>query len=165
MVVAVSAVVLRTGVIRCGRIHTGMAIWTTAKMASVMAMAGTVRRMMRPISTPRVNANAAYPMGVMPRAPNSAGKKRLSKPPTDPSQAAWSMGLAHQPRARLSSPASAMLVSPSTPSLTASQRSRVTLWFQASRNEPLSSSRAISGAPQNRPITAGSTMISAAPRI
>src|SRR3974390_21964 len=25
---------------RCGRIHSGMAIWTTAKMARVMAMAG-----------------------------------------------------------------------------------------------------------------------------
>ncbi len=77
--------------------------------------------------------------------------------------AAWSMGLAHQPRMRLNNPAAAMLAKPTTLSLTASQRSRVTLWFQASRNVPVSSSRAISGAPQNRPITAGSRMISSAP--
>ncbi len=66
------------------------------------------------------------------------------------------MGLAHQPSIRLSTPAAARLARPRTVSLMASQRSRVTLWFQASRNVPLSSSRAISGAPQNRPITAGS---------
>ena len=44
---------------RCGRIHSGMAIWMTAKMARVMAMAGTVRRISAPAVTPRVKANAA----------------------------------------------------------------------------------------------------------
>ena len=44
---------------RCGRIHSGMAIWTAAKMARVTAMAGTVRRISAPAVTPRVKANAA----------------------------------------------------------------------------------------------------------
>jgi hypothetical protein len=36
-----------------------------------------------------------------------------------------------------------------------SQRRRVTLWFHTSRWVPSSSSRAISGAPQNAPMTTG----------
>ena len=66
-----------------------------------------------------------------------------------------SMGLNHQVRMRLSSPATAMLARPTTPSLTASQRVRVTLWVQASRKVPVSSSRATSGAPQKMPSSAG----------
>ena len=73
------------------------------------------------------------------------------------------MGLAHQPRIKLNSPAKAILARPSTPSLMASQRSRVTVWFQASRNVPDSSSPAMSGAPQNKPITTGSRMSTTAP--
>jgi hypothetical protein len=38
---------------------------------------------------------------------------------------------------------------------------RVTLWFHTSRWVPASSSRAISGAPQNSPISAGRTSTTA----
>jgi hypothetical protein len=48
-----------------------------------------------------------------------------------------------------------MAVRPTAVSLTASHRVRVTDWFQARAEVPVSSSRAISGAPQNRPMTAG----------
>jgi hypothetical protein len=41
------------------------------------------------------------------------------------------------------------------PSFAASQRVRLTLWVQASRWVPASTSRATSGAPQNTPSTAG----------
>ncbi len=44
---------------------------------------------------------------------------------------------------------------PTAPSLIATQRRLVTLWFQASRNVPVSSSLAISGAPQKIPMSAG----------
>jgi hypothetical protein len=47
-----------------------------------------------------------------------------------------------------------MAARPPTASLTASHRVRVTDWFQARAAVPVSSSRAISGAPQNRPTTA-----------
>jgi hypothetical protein len=56
---------------------------------------------------------------------------------------------------RLSSPAVATAASPTTASLMASQRVRVTLWFQASLPVCTSISRAISGAPQNTPMMAG----------
>ena len=56
---------------------------------------------------------------------------------------------------RLSSPAVAMAARPIRPSLTASQRVRVTLWFQASRKVPASISRVTSGAPQKTPMMAG----------
>src|SRR5215470_2099615 len=59
MLAGLSAEVARSGVIRCGRIQLGMAIWTKAKAASVMAMAGMVRRITIPTVTPRVKANAA----------------------------------------------------------------------------------------------------------
>ncbi len=48
-----------------------------------------------------------------------------------------------------------MAARPPTVSLTASHRVRVTDWLQARAKVPVSSSRASSGAPQNRPITAG----------
>ena len=85
--------------------------------------------------------------------------------PGPASMAALSMGAAHQPSIRLSSPAVAMLVRPRMPSLAVSQRSRVTLWFQASRNVPVSSSLAISGAPQKIPMTPGTISSSAAPNM
>ena len=65
------------------------------------------------------------------------------------------MGLAHQVIIRLSRPAVTMAASPMRPSFTAIQRVRVTLWFQASRYVPASNSRAIRGAPQNMPMSAG----------
>src|SRR4051812_23588056 len=40
-------------------------------------MAGTVRRMTMPASTPRTKAKAAYATGTMPRAPKSNGASRL----------------------------------------------------------------------------------------
>ena len=58
---------------------------------------------------------------------------------------------------RLNSPAVAMLASPIRPTLTVSQRLRVTLWVQASRWVPVSSSRVTSGAPQKIPTRAGTT--------
>jgi hypothetical protein len=51
----------------------------------------------------------------------------------------------------------AMAASPTSPSFTASQRRRVTLWVQARRNVPVSSSRAIRGAPKKNPMSAGAT--------
>ena len=56
---------------------------------------------------------------------------------------------------RLSPSVTAMAARPPTVSLTASHRVRVMDWFQARAEVPVSSSRAISGAPQNRPMTAG----------
>src|ERR1017187_2327450 len=53
------AAVVWSGGKRCGRIDSGMATWAAAKMARVMAMAGTVRRRRTPMVTPRVKANAA----------------------------------------------------------------------------------------------------------
>ncbi len=52
----------------------------------------------------------------------------------------------------------AIEASPTTVSLTASHRVRVTLWFQASWWVPVSSSRPISGAPQKMPISAGAAI-------
>jgi hypothetical protein len=75
--------------------------------------------------------------------------------------AALSMGLAHQVTTRLPSPAAVMAARPVRASLTASQRVRVTLWFHTSRWVPASSSRVISGAPQNSPISAGRTSTTA----
>ena len=50
-----------------------------------------------------------------------------------------------------------MLTRPPRASLTTSQRVRLTLCVQATRNVPASISRAISGAPQNVPTSAGTT--------
>jgi hypothetical protein len=76
-----------------------------------------------------------------------------------------SIGPAHQVVMRLSSPAVTMAVRPIRPSLNAIQRVRVTLWFQASRKVPASSSRVTSGAPQNMPMTAGARYKIATPRM
>lgn len=48
-----------------------------------------------------------------------------------------------------------MATRPVSPSLTASQRPRVMLWFHTSRCVPASSSRVINGAPQKSPTRAG----------
>ena len=50
-----------------------------------------------------------------------------------------------------------MAARPTSPIFTKSQRSRVTLWVQARRKVPDSSSWAMSGAPQNMPRRAGTT--------
>ncbi len=78
-------------------------------------------------------------------------------PAPEPSATAWLIGAAHQVCSRLSASVRAMAVRPPTASLTASHRVRVTDWFQARAAVPVSSSRAISGAPQNRPMTAGTS--------
>ena len=70
---------------------------------------------------------------------------------------ALSIGADHQFTAKLPSPAAVMAAMPTRPSFTASQRVRVMLWFHTSRCVPASSSRAISGAPQNSPMRAGRT--------
>ena len=85
----------------------------------------------------------------MPRTPNTDWSSGFS--------CTRSMGLNHQVRMRLSSPPMAMLARTPMHSLTASQRFLVTLWVQARRKVPVSSSRATSGAPQNMPSSAGST--------
>ena len=77
--------IVRSGGMRCGRIHSGVTSWTTAKMA-------------------RVTAVVASPVSV---------------------------------------------------SLTVSHRVRVLLWFQASWQVSVLSSRAISGAPRKMPVIAG----------
>ena len=112
-----SAEVVCTGAMRWGRTQTGTANWTAVKMTSVTAMAGTVRRMSTPAVNPRAKANAAYPTGTMPSEWKLAGLSR--------SMVAVSIGLDHQVTMRLSSPATAMLNTPTRPSLTASQRVRV----------------------------------------
>ena len=56
-----------------------------------------------------------------------------------------------------------MAARPVSASLTASHRVRVMLWVQASRNVPASNSRAISGAPQKMPMTAGARTMPAMP--
>src|SRR5215831_2355607 len=63
---------------RCGRIHSGVTSWTAAKMARVTAMAGSARRMRRPVVTPSAKPNAAYPSGVMPCVGKTNGPNRPS---------------------------------------------------------------------------------------
>ena len=68
-----------------------------------------------------------------------------------PMFSAVSIGLDHQVSIRLSSPAVATVSRSATPSLTAIQRVRVTVRFQASGSVRASTSRVTSGAPQNTP--------------
>ena len=68
------------------------------------------------------------------RSPNSPAPNRFCSP--------RSIGLDHQVTIRLSSPVAATLAAPTSASLTASHRVRVTLWVQASRWVPFSNSRA-----------------------
>src|SRR5262245_26169979 len=72
---------------------------------------------------------------------------------------ASSMRCAQEVIAQLSSPTVATDAPPMRASSVASQRVRVTDWFQARRYVPVSSSRAISGAPQKMPIRAGTRYI------
>jgi hypothetical protein len=113
-------------------------------------MAGRVRRTSMPMVTPRTKAKAAYPIGAMPRAPNTRGAIRASSGAAD-----LSRGSDHQVTTRPHSPAAATATTPMSPSLTASQWPRVMLWFHTSRCVPASSSRPISGAPQKSPTRAG----------
>jgi hypothetical protein len=94
-------------------------------------------------------------MGTMPRVANSSGSIREM---SSAAAAAWSIGSAHQSTARLPSPAAVMAARPTRPSLTASQRVRVMLWFHTRRCVPASSSRAIRGAPKKAPMRAGRTI-------
>jgi hypothetical protein len=80
-----------------------------------------------------------------------------------PMLSAVSIGLDHQVSIRVSSPAVAMAARPTRPSLTAIQRVRVTVWFQASGNVRASISRATSGAPQNTPMRPGASRRTALP--
>jgi hypothetical protein len=73
------------------------------------------------------------------------------------------MGAAHQVCMRLSASVTAMAARPGSASLLASHRVRVMLWVQAMRNVPVSNSRAISGAPQKMPMTAGARTMPAIP--
>ncbi|WP_348638608.1 hypothetical protein [Actinomadura madurae] len=150
MLFAVIATVAVSGGMMWGRIHSGIATWTPAKTASVIAMAGRVRRVRTPTVTPSAKAKAACPIGTMPCTLKFSGSTRANRSAT-----ALSSGSDHQFAARAVSPAAAMAARPTTPSFTASQRDRVTLWFQTSRCVPLSSSRVISGAPQKSPMRAG----------
>ena len=118
-----------------------------ANPTSVTAIAGTVRRNSTPAVAPSAKANAAYPIGATPWKPKFARPKRF--------WFAASIGLAHQSTIQVSSPPIAMAAMPTSPSFTASQRCRVTLWVQARRKVPVSSSRAMSGAPKKSPTSAG----------
>ncbi len=73
------------------------------------------------------------------------------------------IGTAHQASSRLNTSVTAIAARPVRTSLIASHRVRVTDWFQARAEVPLSSSRAISGAPQNRPMTAGARRMTTMP--
>jgi hypothetical protein len=113
----------------------GKATMTAVKTARVTAIAGRVWRMNSPAVTPRVNANAAYPVGATPawKPPDVNGLYP---------EFAWWMGLAHQFAMRLNSSAAAMAASPAMASLAASQRVRLTPWVHARRKAPVSNSGA-----------------------
>jgi hypothetical protein len=81
--------------------------------------------------------------------------------PVAPRPTARPIGAAHQACIRLRPSVTAMAAIPPTASLAASHRVRVTDWFQARTAVPVSSSPAISGAPQNRPVTAGASRMTA----
>src|ERR1700722_8186713 len=68
-----------------------------------------------------------------------------------------SMGLNHHETMRLNDAPTTALARPTSPSLTRSQRRRLTLWVQARRKVPDSSSRATRGAPQNIPMSTGTS--------
>jgi hypothetical protein len=72
-----------------------------------------------------------------------------------PIPTALPMGAAHQDCMRLTASVTAIAATPVSVSLTVSHRVRVMLWLQASRQVPVSSSRAISGAPQKIPTITG----------
>ena len=112
---------------RWARTTIGTAIWTATKTARVTAIAGTVRRRTIPAVTPTANANAAWPIGAMPRASNIQGEIRESpKNPFAPcplSIAVW-IGPDHQVITRLSSPTAAIAARPVSPTFVASQRVR-----------------------------------------
>ena len=79
-------------------------------------MAGRVRRIRTPAVTPSASANAAYPIGVMPKIPKRLGEKR--------SGFARPTGVHHQVTIRLSRPWTATVASPTTASLAVSHWSR-----------------------------------------
>ena len=91
-------------------------------------------------------------------------RARAKLPAPNRSWLTMSSGLNHHVAIRLSNPAATKLASPTRPSLTTSQRRRLTLCVQARRNVPVSSSWAMSGAPQNIPMSAGTTRTSAVTR-
>ena len=110
--------------------------------------------------------NPNNPTGTLtPRAANTSGSSRLKLIDScEPDTAATrSTGLAHQVTMRLKSPAVAMAARPIKPSLTASQRVRVTLWLHARANVPASISRVTSGAPQKTPMRAGAANMTPMP--
>ena len=78
---------------------------------------------------------------------------------------ALAMGSAHQVYIRLSASVTAMAARPVRASLTTSHRVRVMPWVQASRQVPVSSSRAISGAPQKMPVITGAARMSPMPSV
>lgn len=100
--------------------------------------------------TASTKANTAYASGVM----------FLDMNPMAPNRSPWtrSYGLAAQVSSRLNTPTTITLASAMNESFTTSQRVRETLWFQTSRCVPPSSSRVMSGAPQKRPMSAGTEM-------
>ena len=102
------------------------------------------------------------PIGTTPREPKSSGHSRGTL------ERAWSDSPGDRvverpapPRQREAEQPATAAPTPVTPSLVASHRVRVMLWVQTSRCVPASSSRAIIGAPQNTPTTAGTAYTSA----
>ena len=101
----------------------------------------------------------------MPRVAKISG---LNRPPVNtevlaPRLMARPMGSAHQAYMRLSASVTAMAARPVSASLTVSHRVRVMPWVQTSANVRVSSSRAISGAPQKMPMIAGATTMTTRP--
>ena len=76
---------------------------------------------------------------------------------------ARSIGPAHQDSSSPAIPAKSIAAPPPMAILTSSHLVRVTDWFHISRWVPVSSSRAISGAPQNAPMTRGVRYMTATP--
>ena len=138
------------GVIRCGLIHSGIATSAAANTARVRPMAGMVLRTSRPAVTPIMKASAAAPMGTMPRVPNTIGSNLDSWLVPTGNPPARSIGPAHQDSSSAAIPAKSIAAPPPMAILTSSHLVRVTDWLHISRCVPVSSSRAISGAPPER---------------
>ena len=101
----------------------------------------------------------------MPRVAKISG---LNRPPVNtevlaPRLMARPMGSAHQAYMRLSASVTAIAARPVSASLTVSHRVRVMLRVQANANVRVSSSRAISGAPQKMPMITGATIMTTRP--
>src|SRR5437588_6825049 len=107
---------------------------------SVTAIAGRVRRTIAPAATPSATAKKAYAPGTRPCSSKIPGWKRS---PVDVIS-----GASHHVASAAYAPARSNVAPRTKPSLAESQRRRPTPCVHTSRCVPCSSSRAMSGAPQ-----------------